>query len=219
MAPPHRRQLEYLKRFAVAVRRVRYETRHAVQVTVDGRETGRQVGMVIGKGPARLALLLACVLLVNGCSSYGGERVGEAGLTTGWVQSDRQYCAVTLPEGWTWRPASWAAISPLGTEMAFADYLYGRPQYPEWEEAKQSTIEQVKRRTPSVTIIEDDDTVRVDYGPDGGLAVLQRFDRVGCQLTFSRVAGARAEEEPVWEQIVASLERTSPDPYFTPVAR
>jgi hypothetical protein len=168
----------------------------------------------VGKG--QILILFGLLIVLGGCSGYGGETVGASGTRSGRVQSDREYCAVTLPDGWTWRPASWAAVSPLGTEMAFADYLYGRPQYPEWEEAKSSAIEQVTRRTPDVEITEDDDTLRVDYGPDGGLAVLQRFDRVGCQLTFSRVAGARAQEIEAWEQIIASLERTSRDPHYTP---
>jgi hypothetical protein len=140
----------------------------------------------VGKG--QILILFGLLIVLGGCSGYGGETVGASGTRSG----------------------------PLGTEMAFADYLYGRPQYPEWEEAKSSAIEQVTRRTPDVEITEDDDTLRVDYGPDGGLAVLQRFDRVGCQLTFSRVAGARAQEIEAWEQIIASLERTSPDPHYTP---
>jgi hypothetical protein len=40
--------------------------------------------------------------------------------------------------------------------------------------------------------------------------VLQRFDRVGCLLTFSGAGGGREQELAVWEEIVASLERTSP---------
>jgi hypothetical protein len=169
--------------------------------------------------PLALAALLVALLL-GGCAGYGGERIGAAGNHSGWIQSDKQYCAVTLPEGWVWRPAAWAAVSPLGTEMAFADYLYGRPQYPEWEEDKAARIEQVKRRVPTVQITETADSLRMDFGPQGGLAVLERFDRVGCHLTFSNSdTSVRAQEIGVWEQIIASLERTSPDPSFTPVSR
>lgn len=161
-----------------------------------------------------LLALLATAALLGGCSAYGGQTIGAT--DTGRVQSNREYCAITLPEGWTWRPASWAAVSPLGTEVAFSDYLYGRPMYPEWDEAKRTAIEQVTQRVPGVQITDDPDRLVFDYGPDNGYVVLQRFDRVGCQLTFSRVAGARAQEFEVWQQIVASLERTSPDPSFTP---
>ncbi|HUG15708.1 MAG TPA: hypothetical protein VMM78_11905 [Thermomicrobiales bacterium] len=163
-----------------------------------------------------LLALLATALLLSGCSAYGGQTISASDIDAGRVQSNRQYCAMTLPAGWTWRPASWAAISPLGTAVAFADYLYGRPMNPEWDEAKRSTIEQVTQRTPDVLISDDGDRLVIDYGPDGGYAVLQRFDRVGCQLTFSRVAGARVQEFAVWQQIIDSLERTSPDPSFTP---
>lgn len=164
----------------------------------------------------RLLALLAVTLLLGGCSAYGGDTIGAEGGDSGRVQSDREYCAITLPEGWTWRPASWAAVSPLGTEMAFADYLYGRPMYPEWDEAKASTIEQITRRTPDASITSDDNRLVIDYGEDAGYAWLQRFDRVGCQLTFSRVEGAREQEFEVWQEIIASIERTSPDPSFTP---
>lgn len=164
-----------------------------------------------------LLALLAVAILLSGCSAYGGDTIGAEGVESGWVQSDREYCAITLPDGWTWRPASWAAISPLGTEVAFADYLYGRPMYPEWEEAKAATIEQIVRRVPGADITNEDSRLVIDYGDDAGYVWLQRFDRVGCQLTFSRVAGARAQEFEVWQEIIATLERTSPDPNFTPV--
>jgi hypothetical protein len=163
-----------------------------------------------------LLALLTVSLLLSGCSAYGGQMISASEPDSGRVQSNRQYCAMTLPEGWTWRPASWAAVSPLGTEVAFADYLYGRPMYPEWEEAKRTSIEQVKRRTPDVQVTDEPSRLVFDFGPDGGYAVLQRFDRVGCHLTFSRIAGARAQEFDTWLEIIASLERTSPDPKFTP---
>jgi hypothetical protein len=178
------------------------------------------IGQIRSSAAALGLLALLGLVLLSGCAGYGGETVGAAGNHSGRIQSDKEYCALTLPEGWTWRPAAWAAVSPLGTEMAFADYLYGRPQYAEWEEDKAARIEQVTRRTLNVQITETEDSLRIDYGPQGGLAVLQRFDRVGCHLTFSNSdSSARAQEIAVWEQIIASLERTSPDPNYTPVAR
>jgi hypothetical protein len=60
------------------------------------------------------------------------------------------------------------------------------------------------------TVEVDEDTVRVDYGPRGGLSILQRFDRVGCLLTFSGAGENRAGEAAVWDEIIASLVRTSP---------
>jgi hypothetical protein len=164
------------------------------------------------------AVLVVGVLavLVSGCSVYGGETVGEE-LVGGFVQTDAEHCAITLPDGWTWLPAKWSARSPLGTELSFSEQLFGRPMYPEWEEARQQTIDDIQSRVPDARIDETDDRVRIDFGDDGGLMILQRFDRVGCQLTFSRVEGARAQEIADWEAIIASLERTSPTPGFTPV--
>lgn len=157
-------------------------------------------------------------VLVSGCSAYGGETVGEE-LEGGFIQTDAEHCAITLPDGWTWLPAKWSAKSPLGTELSFTEMLFGRPQYPEWEEARQQAIDDIQSRVPDAEIDATDDRVRIDYGDDGGLMILQRFDRVGCQLTFSRVEGARAEEIDDWEAIIASLERTSPTPGFTPEAK
>jgi hypothetical protein len=157
--------------------------------------------------------MLAVVLA--GCSGYGGETVGEE-LEGGFVQTDGEHCAITLPDGWTWLVAKSSARSPLGTELAFTEQLFGRPEYPDWDEARQATIDDTTRRVPDAEIEASDDRVRIDYGPDAGLTVLQRFDRVGCQLTFSRVAGARAQEIVEWEAIIASLERSSPTPGFTP---
>ncbi len=159
--------------------------------------------------------LLAVVLA--GCSAYGGETVGEE-LAAGRVESDGQHCAITLPDGWTWLPAKWAARSPLGTELSFSEMLFGRPVYPDWDEARQAAIDDIQSRVPDADIDAVDDRVVIDYGDDGGMMVLQRFDRVGCQLTFSRVEGARAQEIDAWQSIIDSLERSSPTPGFTPVA-
>jgi hypothetical protein len=161
-------------------------------------------------------LVVALAVTLTGCSAYGGETAGEE-LEGGWVQTDGEHCAITLPDGWTWLPAKSSARSPLGTELSFTEDVYGRPLYPEWEEARDDTIAEIERRVPSARIDADEDTVRIDYGDDGGLSLLQRFDRVGCRLSFSRVAGARAQEIGQWEAIIASLERTSPTPGYTPV--
>ena len=166
----------------------------------------------------RLVLVVGVLAVVlPGCAVYGGETVGEE-LNAGRVESDAQHCAITLPEGWTWLPAKWSARSPLGTELSFSEMLFGRPNYPDWVEARQAAIDDIQSRVPDAAIdASDDDRVRIDYGADGGLMVLQRFDRIGCQLTFSRVAGARAQEIAAWEAIITSLERSSPTPGFTPV--
>lgn len=159
--------------------------------------------------------VLAAIL--TGCTGYGGETVGEE-LNAGRVETDAQHCAITLPEGWTWLPAKSSARSPLGTEVSFTEQLFGRPEYPDWEEARQSTIDDITSRVPDAKIDATNDRVRIDYGDDGGLVVLQRFDRVGCQLSFSRVEGARAQEIAEWDAIIDSLERSSPTPGFTPVS-
>lgn len=164
---------------------------------------------------ARLAMLLVVLVVASGCMGYGGETVGESGFS-GQIESEGEHCSLTLPDGWTWRPASWVAISPLGTRMAFEEDLYGRPQYADWEEERARTIADGERSGATVTA--DEDTVRLDFGDGGGLTVLQKFDRVGCRVTFSNARSSRASELPVWEQIVASLARTSPTPNFTPPA-
>jgi hypothetical protein len=167
-------------------------------------------------GKVRAVLVVGVLaVLVSGCSVYGGETVGEE-LDGGFVQTDQEHCAITLPEQWTWLPAKWSARSPLGTELSFTEQLFGRPIYPDWDEARQATIDDVKSRVPDAKIDASEDRVVVDYGDDAGLMVLQRFDRVGCQLTFSRVEGARAQEFSDWQAIIDSLERTSPTPGFTP---
>lgn len=126
------------------------------------------------------------------------------------VQSQEERCQITLPDGWSWRPATWTAISPAGTELGFSESLHGRPQFPEWEETRDGIIERYEGRD-GVTVTSDEDTVRVDFGPDGGLSVVQRLDRVACHFTFSNSSGNRAEELPVWEEIILSLERTYPE--------
>ena len=179
-----------------------------MQIRDEGRATrdGGRIGWLFA-----VALTLASVLA--GCAGYGGETIEAGG---GRIETDGEHCALTLPEGWTWRPASWVAVSPLETRMAFEEQLYGRPQYSDWEEVKARKIADGERSGAQVTA--DDDTVRIDYGPNAGLTVLQRFDRVGCQVTFSNARATRAVEFPVWEQIIESLERTSPTPNFTPPA-
>lgn len=164
----------------------------------------------------RAGLLVGVVaLLLVGCTGYGGETVGEE-LDVGRVVSDGEHCAMTLPEGWTWLPAKWSGKSPLGTEVAFSEQIFGRPLNPTWEEARDATIADITSRVPDAKVDAEADSIRIDYGDDGGLTVLQRFDRIGCQLTFSRVEGARAQEINEWEAIIDSLERTSPTPGFTP---
>jgi hypothetical protein len=158
--------------------------------------------------------VIVAALVLGGCAGYGGETAGESGEFGGQIETDGEHCALELPEGWTWRPASWVAVSPLGTRMAFEEQLFGRPRYSDWDEVKARKMSDGERSGATVTA--DDDTVRLDYGDAAGLTVLQRFDRVGCQVTFSNARATRARELPVWEQIIDSLERTSPTPGFTP---
>lgn len=152
-----------------------------------------------------LAVVLAGLALA-GCAGYGGDTVESA--EGGKIRTDQGHCQLTLPRGWTWRPASWAAISPLGTEMAFQESQHSRPGMPSWEEEKAIAMADAIARGATVT--EEPDRLRMDFGPHGGLSVLQRFDRFACQVTFSYRPGVREQELPVWEQIIASLERVSP---------
>ncbi len=158
----------------------------------------------------QLALVFGLTLLIT--SAIIASRYGESGIETidgqRRVQTDGEHCALILPDGWGWRPASWTATSPSGINLGFSEQLLGRPEYPEWEEVAGSMVERNEARD-GATVTADDDTVRVDFGPEGGLSVMQRFDRIGCLVTFSG-AGDRSAEIDDWEGIIASLERTSP---------
>ncbi len=160
--------------------------------------------------------LLSLSVLLSACSAYGGEEIEASEAGGGRIVTQGEHCAITIPEGWRWYPATWTAESPGGSQLQFDENLYGRPEYPDWEEAKQAAIDDVTRRIDNVEVTETEDSVRFDYGESGGLSVLQRFDRVGCRLTFIDSGGARAEELDTWESIIDTLERTSPTPGFTP---
>lgn len=125
------------------------------------------------------------------------------------VQTDGEHCSMILPDGWTWQAASWTAVSPRGTEVGFSESLYGWPRHVAWESEVQAFRSRYADRS-DVTVTIDDDTLRVDFGPGGGLSVTQRFDRVGCHLTFSQSGGVRDEEFSTWQRLIESLERTSP---------
>lgn len=141
------------------------------------------------------------------------SRYGETGIEeiegVRRVQTDGEHCAAVLPDGWSWRPATWTAISPDGTEVGFSESLHGRPEYPEWEETTAEILERYEDRD-DVTVTASDDMIRMDFGDTGGLSIIQRFDRVGCRLTFSGGGENREHELPVWEEIIDSLVRTSP---------
>lgn len=155
--------------------------------------------------------------LLAGCAGYGGQTIGSDDAEAR-IQTDAQHCAITLPAGWTWYPAKWTAESPAGTQLSFDEIALGRPQNPDWEELRQTTVDEITRRSPDAIVESDGSRIRVDYGEDGGLSVVQRFDRFGCRLAFSNSRGTRAQEEQVWLEIIGSLERTSPTPNFTPPA-
>lgn len=173
---------------------------------------------VNGRRISALALpALALTLLLGGCAGYGGETSRESdGFLA--VESAGEYCEVILPDGWTWYPARWSARSPGGTEMQFEDYLFGRPEYADWEEVLATKLTQTRERSPDAAIEETPNSLLIDYGENGGLAYLQRFDRVGCQVTFTNARETRATEYGTWQQIIASFRRVSPDPTFTPPA-
>ncbi|MFW6075078.1 MAG: hypothetical protein ACOC9Y_05735 [Chloroflexota bacterium] len=148
------------------------------------------------------------IILVVVASRYGETGIDESdGVRR--VQTDGEHCSAVLPDDWDWRPASWTAISPHGTQMGFSETLHGRPEYPEWEESADEILERYEDRD-DVTVSVDEDLIRMDFGESGGLSVIQRFDRVGCRLTFSGGGDNREQELPVWEEIIDSLTRTSP---------
>jgi hypothetical protein len=158
-----------------------------------------QLGIVFG-----ITILITLAIIAS--------RYGESGIETvngeRRVRTDGQHCELILPDGWGWRAASWTATSPNGTILGFSEQLLGRPEYPDWDEVAGAMVERNQDRDDA-TVEANDELVRVDFGPDGGLSILQRFDRVGCLLTFSG-AGSRATESEAWEAIIVSLERTSP---------
>jgi hypothetical protein len=180
-----------------------------------GMET---VTAIMRKRLTLTAVALTMSVLLAGCVGYGGEKVVAGDADGGRIVSDGEHCAIDLPAGWIWYPAKWAAKSPLGTQLSFDEAIYGRPRYPDWDEAKQTTIDDVRKRNPTADIQADDDSIRIDFGPSGGLSLTQRFDRIGCRLTFTNFKDSREQEFGEWGQIIDSLVRTSPTPNFTPEA-
>jgi hypothetical protein len=158
----------------------------------------------------QLALVFGLTMLLAG--ALIASRYGESGIETidgqRRVQTDGEHCALILPDGWGWRAASWTAISPSGTSLGFSEQILGRPEYPEWDEVAGAMVARNAGREDA-TVETNDELVRLDFGPEGGLSILQRFDRIGCLLTFSGTGGRNAEYTE-WEAIIASLERTSP---------
>jgi hypothetical protein len=155
---------------------------------------------------ARATCVAIAALLVAACAGYGGETIdAPAG---GQVKSEGEHCALTLPEGWRWRPASWTAISPAGTHMSFGEDLLGRPRYADWEELVSTARANLSSSAAQVT--ETDDSLRIDYGTRGGLSILRRFDNTACQVTFSYVKGAREQEHDDWEAIIESMAKSVP---------
>jgi len=154
-----------------------------------------------------VALIFAATLLLI-ASRYGEDGI-EVVAGERRVQSQGERCTITLPDGWGWQAASWTAVSPLGTKAGFSETLYGRPENPDWNEEVAQTEDRFAGQT-GVEVLADEDTLRVDFGSEGGLSHTQRFDRAGCRLTFSYIEGARAQEFAVWEAIIGSLERNYP---------
>lgn len=207
--------------------RVQVQVRAQLRVRVPGgrvgdpvecrRETRRRgsVRQVCAWG-RRLLPVAALGLLLSGCAGYGGERseASEGGLV---VKSDGERCEITLPGGWTWLPAQWVARSDNGSTMTFQESLYGRPEYADWDESRDGMLATIRERSPEAQIDATDDRVLVDYGANGGMALLQRFDRVGCQIAFTARADAREADFADWQEILSTLGRISPTPGFTPV--
>lgn len=160
-----------------------------------------------------LAVLLVTATTAAAMAAFGATGIEEVDSPDGAIERVRtagERCAVPLLEGWTWRPASWTLITPGGTIVGMHETLHGRPLYPEWEEMLDDTLSRYDNRT-DIDIVREDEYVRIDFGEQAGLSVIQRFDRVGCHLTFSPgSAEARAEEIDLWEQLISSVERTYP---------
>lgn len=162
-----------------------------------------------------LAVLLVTASTAAALSAFGDSGIEEyasprGGVSDQRVRTDGERCAVPLLDGWTWRPAAWSLISPNGTILGLYETLHGRPQYTEWEETIAEMLDRHAGRE-GVEIIQEDDMLRLDFGENGGLSVIMRFDRVGCHLTFSPPSSeVRAQEIDQWELLIDSVERVYP---------
>lgn len=163
----------------------------------------------------RGAFIVLGVILVTATTAAALAAFGDSGIEESLemgqrVRTDGERCAVPLMDGWIWRPASWSLITPGGATVGFYETLHGRPLYPEWEETIDDTLARYDGRE-DVAITREDEYVRIDFGEQGGLSVIQRFDRVGCHLIFSpSTSEVRAQEIEQWELLIASVERTYP---------
>jgi hypothetical protein len=163
-------------------------------------------------------IIVISVLLVTASTAAALAAFGDSGIEehpgfedgTKRVRTDGERCAVPLLDGWTWRPASWSFVSPAGATVGFNETLHGRPLYPEWDEAIDDMTARYVGRD-DVALTREPDMVRIDFGENGGLSVIQRFDRVGCHLIFSPSSSTvRAAEIDEWELLINSVERTYP---------
>lgn len=157
-----------------------------------------------------IAVTWATAAAISAFGDSGIEEVPAIGGTSQRVRTEGERCAVPILDGWTWRAGSATLITPNGTTVGFSETLHGRPMYPEWEE----TVDEMASRydgRENVSVTRDDETLRIDFGPDAGLSVSQRFDRVGCHLTFAPPsADTREIEGDSWEELIRSVERVYP---------
>lgn len=160
-----------------------------------------------------LIVLIATAGTAAALSAFGGSGIEDTANDDGSGQRVRtmgERCAVPLWDDWTWRPASWTLISPGGTTVGFYETLHGRPLYTEWNEMIDETLSRYEGRD-DFEITRSDEYVRIDFGENGGLNVIQKFDRVGCHLTFAPGSSdTRAQEIDLWEELIESVERTYP---------
>lgn len=161
-----------------------------------------------------LITLITIATTAFALSAFAGdgieENVTDDGAEQQRVRTEGERCAVPLAEGWTWRPASWTLISPGGTTIGFFETLHGRPLYAEWDEMIDETLSRYEGRD-DIEVTRTDEYVRIDFGEEAGLSVIQKFDRVGCHLTFAPgSSNVSAEEREVWEALIDSVERTYP---------
>lgn len=181
------------------------------RTTESGSSRLRGVVIVV----AVIAVTAATAMIISAFGDSGIENAPEMGAGAQRVRTAGERCAAPLMDGWTWEAGSWTLVSPNGTRVGMAESLMGRPMYADWDEMVDEVVGRYDGRS-DVDIVRSAELVRIDFGSDGGLSVIQRFDRVACFLTFAAPSPeVRDQESETWETLIDSIERVYPSGQYT----